>query len=165
MSAKEHCGSTQWMTHLYPELICKLLIGVCGKYEYTVLDHVTELLILLLQGISATSTTNNGTKLSWIEMELYMFAPIRSQYDHIFLFGEAARQVTQRVLFQYASQLENDPAAAAVATTDEPAGTFSEAVRLIQNVWQLHQMDDPMALPKSDGVHQFLAQYSHISDM
>ena len=112
MQAKEMIGSTfdtQWMTQLYPEIICKLVIGIRGKYEYTVLDGVTELLLLLLQSIYASMT--NGSKLSLMEMELYIFSPIRQHYDQIFLFGDHARQVMQRVLFQYSAR-------AAAAGTD-----------------------------------------------
>jgi hypothetical protein len=144
----------QWMTHLYPEIICKLVIGICGKYEYTVLDKVTELLLLLLQRIHSSMT--NGTTLSMMEMELYIFSPIRHQYDQIFLFGDHARQVTQRVLFQYS-------ALASTSGTDHGNSTMSlsDTVMFVQDIWQLHQIDDPTALPGSDGVNQFIIKYSH----
>ena len=142
------------MTHSYPEIICKLVIGICGKYEYAVLDKVTELLILLLQSIHSSMT--NGTKLSMMEMELYIFAPIRHQYDQVFLFGDHARKVTQRVLFQY-SALAYTPG----VDNGNSTMSLSDAVIFIQDVWQLHQIDDPTALPGSDGVHQFIAKYSN----
>lgn len=134
------------------------MVGICGKYEYTVLDVVTELLVFLLHIIS--TTMNNGTKLSIMEMELYVFSPIRQQYDQFFLFGDHARQVTQRVLFQYSTQ-----AAVSGSKEDENhdnlmAPSLSDAVLFIQDVWQLHQTDDPTALPGSDGVNQFIAKYS-----
>jgi hypothetical protein len=147
----------QWTTYLYSEVICKLMIGICGKYEYNVLQDVTELLVLLLQSIN--TAMNNGTKLSWMEMELYIFSPIRQQYDQIFLFGDHARQVTQRVLFQYLTL-----AATSGTTYDEETSaisSLSDAVLFIQDVWQLHQIDDPTTLPGSDGVHQFISKYSN----
>lgn len=150
------------MTHLYPEIICKLVTGICGKYEYTVLDNVTELLLLLLQSIHSSMT--NGTNLSWMEMELYIFAPIRQQYDQIFVFGDHARQVTQRVLFQYATLSSSLPSS--VTDNGNSSNTtkslsHQDAIMFIQDVWQLHQIDDPTALPGSDGVHQFIAKYSN----
>ena len=163
MQGKQSAGpyyDMQWMTHLYPEIICKLTIGICGKYEYTALDNVTELLVLLLRGIYATM--NNGTKVSLMEMELYIFSSIRQQYDQIFLFGDHARQVTQRVLFQY-STLSALPGIkdGNESTAMSPSSSLSDAILFIQDVWQLHQIDDPTALPGSDGVNQFIAKYSN----
>lgn len=135
------------------------MAGICGKYEYTVIDEVTELLVFLLHIIS--TTMNNGTKLSIMEMELYVFSPIRQQYDQIFLFGDHARQVTQRVLFQFSTLV----AVSRSKEDDENRAnlmplSLSDAVLFIQDVWQLHQIDDPSALPGSDGVNQFIAKYS-----
>ena len=148
----------QWLPSLYPEIVCKLMIGICGKYDHTVLDDVTELLILILQSINVAM--NNGTKISLTEMELYLFAPIRQQYDQIFLFGDHARQVTQHELFRYSKLV----AASGTTCDDEKISSsspLSDAVLFIQDIWQLHQIDDPTMLPGSDGVHYFIAKYSN----
>lgn len=155
------CTDIQWMTSLYPETISKLMIGICGKYEYTLLDDVTELLVFLLYSINVTM--NNGTKLTLMEMELYIFSPIRQQYDQIFLFGDHARQVMIRVLFQYSTRA----VASGTTTNDETnaqssSSSLPDTVQFIQDVWQLHQIDDPTALPGSDGVYQFIAKYGNI---
>ena len=56
------------MTRSYPEIICILVIGICGNYEYAVLDKVREILEMLLQSFHSSMT--NGTKLSKMEMEM-----------------------------------------------------------------------------------------------
>jgi hypothetical protein len=161
----------QWITSMYPEIVSKLMIGICGKYEYTVLDDVTELLVFLLQSINVTM--NNGTKLSLMEMELYIFSPIRQQYDQIFIFGDHARQVTQRVLFHYATQStsfgmsanhdnKTNRCAPSLSLSSLSSSTVPDAIQFVQDVWQLHQIDDPTALPGSDGVHQFISKYGNV---
>jgi hypothetical protein len=140
----------QWITHLFPDIICKLMIGTCGKYNYTVLDNIAELLLLLLQSINLNS--NNCTQSSFMEMELYIFASIRQQYDQIFLIGDHARRVCQQVLFRCCN----------TTLTNTNTNALLEITVLLQDIWQLHQIDEPTALPGSDGVYQFIAKYSNL---
>jgi hypothetical protein len=158
----------QWIIESFPDIVCKLMIGVCGKFHFIVLDSVTELLMSLLRSIYRYLYNNNSAKVSSAELELYIFSSIRQNYDQIYLFGDHARRITQQALFQYSAIGEravdaptmNGNDIAVLSSSSSPSSTLSNATILIQDIWQLHQIDDPAALPGSDVVHHFIVKYS-----
>ena len=107
------------------------MLGSCGKYEYEVIADVAELLTLLLR---TTSTT---------ETEAYLVSSLR--HDH-FLLGERARNVALGILMRSGAMQHN------------PLNISSLAL-FLQDVWQLHQIENTDALPGSDEVARFLFKY------
>lgn len=114
------------------DAIDRLLIGVCGKCDRKMLPDVSELLSLLLRSTSASET------------ESYLSASLRQ--DH-FLLGDRARHATLGILVRCG------------AVPQKPLA-HEDRVLFLKDVWRLHQIEDADALPGSDEVALFLAEYS-----
>jgi hypothetical protein len=122
-----------------------LVLGSCGKYSCTILNVVAELLYLLLQSTTSWSET---------EIESCILSPLQ-QYDH-FLLGDRARQTTYQILLNCTKQ--SDYIISGQDSID--SSKVSDLTVFLQNVWHLHQIEDASVLPGSDGVDQFIRQYS-----
>jgi hypothetical protein len=128
--------ASQSLSRIRGAVIGQLVHGSCGKYEYSLLCDVADLLVHVL---SAVPTSEN---------EPHLVASLRSEQ---FLLGDAARITAFRFLMQYIAEPE--------AVTN-PAGKQPDLVEFLQDVWQFHRIEDADALPASDVVVRFVQKYS-----
>ena len=111
-----------------------LLRGSCGKFEYTVIPDVANLFVALLR----TASPN--------ESEALLTNCLRQLDD--FLLGDAAKKVSLSVLSRLSSDNQENPLC------------VCDLEKFLQDVWQLHRVEDTDALPLSDAVARFLEEYS-----
>jgi len=110
-----------------------LVLGSCGKSEYTVIGDIAGLLVAFIR----TAPPN--------EIEPQLVAALR-QDD--FLLGDPSKNVALSILSRCGINQTNPLCPCDLET-------------FLQDVWRLHQVEDTDALPLSDEVARFLQKYSN----
>ncbi|CAJ1931516.1 unnamed protein product [Cylindrotheca closterium] len=113
------------------DVTMSLVIGCCGKLNASTLDHASELLKRLLM-LNATPTE---------ELRSVLVRALSNECVHL---GVRGKEVVLESLMQSCQNI--------VSLED-----FS---RLAHELWSLHQIDTPEALPNSDKVARFCRSYS-----
>jgi len=122
------------LSRIRGDTISRLVLGTCGKFEYTVIGMVADLFVALIRTTPLSSET-----------EAHLTASLR-QED--FLLGDPAKILTLSILSRCGSTQNNNPLRS------------SDLATFLEDVWQLHQVEDTDALPLSDEVARFLRKYS-----
>lgn len=122
---------TQLLLRARPDIIHHLILGVDGKYEYSILPDVAALMSTILSGVSVSEA----------EPQLV------SSLDRHFLLGDAAKNLVLSFLLGHC-EVPMDPIMA-----------LSSLTNFLQEVWRMHQVEDAEALPGSDEVARFLQRF------
>jgi hypothetical protein len=144
--ALEQSYVLEWISRIRSRSIHVLMLGSCGKYSGAVLSEVPELLFMLLQ---STSSMNDA------DVESYILSTLH-QNDH-FALGDHAREITYKFLLRCAREGKFRYSATDNCSTKSLGILHLSA--FLSDVWNLHQIEDPSALPGSDGVDRFISQY------
>ena len=121
------------LSRIRSDTMGRLLLGMCGKFEYKTIGKAADLLVSLLRTAPSSET---GAQL---------VASLRQEY---FLLGDPARNLALSIL----TRCGNSQSQSQVQS--------SHLTNFLQDVWRLHQVEDTDSLPLSDEVARFLRKYS-----
>jgi hypothetical protein len=114
------------------DCLSKLLVGICGKFGYSVLSEASKLFTNLIRMSTASETRN---------------ILVASLLKDFFLLGPEAKDVLLIQCLRW-----NEPS---IAINQEYASSF------LEEIWKLHQVEDVDALPTSDEVARFVRYHFH----